>query len=373
VKRVREPEDDTLPHRIPFPSLNRPAQEAVAPEPGRLDFSSSRSKCRVLRLPTKEYAPNAWKTPTGVTIIPDKPFDIPLVYDRAVLWPNGAFLLSYNTTYIPGPPSIEGGTVYICEDGCWGRHEYTLEPTFFDHLSPHLAFLPVPGRAEDDQHILFHPPYADDATRNADGRMVLSRATEEELKHILYDLRDNAKAAKEWCTRVYKSLPSGLKGTSRRVRIFMEGRFPSTALANALEAFRILQSSGVQTVADFRLVWHAMQRFARELDAYVAFCGTFLPNIEARRELGRLEVLPSLQRRGSIFGAGDIMEWAALYIDKDVPTYVLLWERQYRLVDDERCGGASFFPFSVIPDAVMSKCTVFLLFFTCLCLITHWL
>jgi hypothetical protein len=271
-------------------------------------------------------------------------------YDCATLWPNGAFLLGFNTTYIPGPPPMEGETVYVCEDGTWGRRKYTLEPTFFDHLSPHLAFFPVPGRAEDDQHTLFRPPYAEDARRNGDGRMVLTKGTEDEVKAVLYKLRDNANTAKDWCAQVYKSLPSSLKLTSRRVRIFMEGRFPSTALANALEAFRILRLTGVQSVTDFRLVWTAMQRFARELDAYVAFCGTFLPNVRARQELGKLEVLPSLQRRGSIFGAQDIMHWAALFIDKGVPSYTLLWVRQYCLIEDERLGGASFFPFSVMPD-----------------------
>jgi hypothetical protein len=271
-----------------------------------------------------------------------------------MLWPNGGYCVAFNTSYLPIRPPVNGEITYICEDGFWGRREYTLEPTFFDHLSPHLAFFPVPVFADDLTHLAFRAPHEFDMRRTKNGQVFLSNATAEDVEVMLKALQQHCLKAKDWCARVYVDLPSGIKASSRRIRIFNDGRFPSAAEANAFEALNVLQHIGARGLAEFRLIWHAMQRFARELDAYIAFCACFLPHTAARRELSTLQMLPLLQRRGSIFSGADIDDWIGLFIDKDIPSYAVLWKKEYCLLEENRVDEPSSSPYSVIPDPLLS-------------------
>jgi hypothetical protein len=98
--------------------------------------------------------------PGAVTKAPTTLLKIPVAYDWAVRWPRNGALIVYNTTYLPSPPALDHHPTYVCKDGLWGLREFTLEPHFFDHQSPHLAFFPVPTQPLYFQHNLFWLPSA---------------------------------------------------------------------------------------------------------------------------------------------------------------------------------------------------------------------
>jgi hypothetical protein len=226
---------------------------------------------KVLRVPTKDTS-NApeWPTvqPGGVTRAPAKLREVPVPYDWWVEWPHFGALVVFNTTYTPVQPAPEEEPTYIMMDGLWGRRDYSVEPQFFDHLSPHLAFLPVPLVSEDRRHILFRLPSAQEIVESSDtekrGQLILAHPLRKRIAELLGRISDVAHLGKRWSKKITAEnshlLQEGKKST--RMRLVLEGRFPSSVEANMFDLLKILTTRGAVCKTDLILVWVAMQRCA---------------------------------------------------------------------------------------------------------------
>jgi hypothetical protein len=277
--------------------------------------------------------PGAWSRQNDPTLIQT---EIPYNFERATLWPDNGVLLAANTEYLPAPPRPESTPVYVGKDGYWGASEYSLEPQPFDHLSPHLAFLPIPRDAHMARHILFRQASERDWTLSQEndkkGLWVMSEQTDaSHVKPTLADLYADLVAAMDAIGRVFP--PSmDWKTAGRRDMLFSHFRFPNAAIAMAYDACAALRR-GVKSQAIFQLYWRAMQRGAREMLAVVPFCKTFLPKRKEREFLSEVSKLDEYAWRGSVFIGTDADDYYGLFVEHGVPAYAVIWRKQFRLSD----------------------------------------
>jgi hypothetical protein len=310
--------------------------------PSQIGRRSQIEYTKVLKVPTHEPPEEAaWHIiqPGAVTRAPAKLRNIPAAYDWWLQWPKFGALVMFNTSYSPHPPAPEYEPTYICEDGLWGRRDFSTEPHFFDHLSPHLALLPVPQIAEDFDHILFRLPTKRECVNLKPG-FVLARDLRDYIASLLGSISDVAHKAKRWIERITRENPhlSEPGKESTRVRLVLEGRFPSSVEANMFELLKLLSGTGVHSENDLILVWVAMQRCARELIAYASFCSHFVQSTAARQALENVllldSMLGSLPRRGSIFTGSDL-KYIDVFIGLNLPAYAYIWRKEY-FVDPDR-------------------------------------
>jgi hypothetical protein len=311
--------------------------------PSQIGHFDEKERPKALKLATDDPTFSGWRIIKSgeVTHAPLKMLHIPVAYEWAVKWPKYAALVLFNTTYAPCPPIPDYQGTYIMTDGLWGRRDFTTEPHLYDHLSPHLALFPVPQVDKDYVHILFRLPSNRECVRSTSpdsrGRFLLALPLLEEVSDLLRRISDTAHKGKRWIKRVLKA-NEHLAETSRRVRMILEGRFPSSIEANMFELLKILAGRGTESRSDLIMVWVAMQRCARELIAYASFCCYFVPSTTARLELeNHLQcesMLGGLPFRGSIFTGSDL-ELIDEFIALNLPAYAFLWRKEY-IVDPDR-------------------------------------
>jgi hypothetical protein len=264
--------------------------------------------------------PNDDKAPTGHL------WEIPLPYKRAVKWPNYAACVAFNTDYLPAPPLPETAFTYIGTDGNWGRREYTLEPQYFDHLSPHLAFLPVPQTLGDYAHTLFRPPTKDDAIHSSDtsSQLIFTRFNRDRWCFVVNMARDGARVCKAWIARILSDFPHLKADNGGRTKMFFSCRYPSGIEASMLKLYDILDTRGVASYKEFRLVWSSLQRMAREMVAYVSFCAQLIPSTTAREEIQRYTLVEEMPRRGCLFGGADLIHFLGVFVSINLPAYAVI-------------------------------------------------
>jgi hypothetical protein len=316
---------------------------------------------KVLKMPSSKRTLEGtrWREtqPGAVTKAPTALLKIPVAYDWAVRWPRDGALIVYNTTYLPSPPMLEHHPTYVCEDGLWGLREFTLEPHFFDHQSPHLAFFPVPTGPLYFRHDLFRllstSEYGEMGSR---GRLLLGVRLVRKMGGLLEDVSDAAHKGKWWIDTYLKENPQVVGKKTTRVRMLLEGRFPSTVEANMFELMKILSDNGVKTKEELILCWVAMQRCARELIAYASFCSRFVRSYACRADLlqrlERMSIVEGFAFRGSVFTGSDL-PFIDNFLDLNLPAFAYVWCKQYD-VDETRFEEDNKKRSSVDPDTKLS-------------------
>jgi hypothetical protein len=247
---------------------------------------------------------------------------------------------------------------YVCKDGLWGLREFTLEPHFFDHQSPHLAFFPVPTEPLYFQHNLFRLPSASEyGETGARGRLFLGTGLVRKMGGLLEDISDAAHKGKWWVDTYFKENPDVLEKKSKRVRMLLEGRFPSTVEANMFELMKALADNGVKTKEELILCWVAMQRCARELIAYASFCSNFVQSyacrVELLQRLERLNITEGFTFRGSVFTGSDL-PFIDNFLNLNLPAFAYIWCKEYD-VNEKRFEKDNEKRSSVDPDSELSK------------------
>lgn len=123
----------------PLPKFKRVSQQApvAAPSSDNLDDIIMQDDFIV----PSPHAPSSPPTASSSRVDPAFPFP----FNAAAKWDHEHYIVAANTTHIPLPPDdVDNIPIGICQDGRWGRHEWTLEPQLFDEDAPHLAFIPLP-------------------------------------------------------------------------------------------------------------------------------------------------------------------------------------------------------------------------------------
>ncbi|KAI0026549.1 hypothetical protein K488DRAFT_75261, partial [Vararia minispora EC-137] len=132
---------------------------------------------------------------------------IPVDFEAAILWPSNTVLIALGTKYLPRPHPPNHAHVYVCEDGLWGEHEYTLVPQPFDHVAPHLACLPVASSASARNHVLFCRVDDQDMAHSKEpGKMhlfVLTRECREELEKVVKKAQESLSTVQQFLARIF--------------------------------------------------------------------------------------------------------------------------------------------------------------------------
>jgi hypothetical protein len=313
---------------VPAPTTSIRSEPPALPPP-----AAPASNTLPYRFSTTGARPEAWRLTLPEPLVSGKRIIWP--FEHARRWPDDGLLIGINTNYMPAPPPPRPVPTYICKDGLWGLREYTLEPQFFDHRSPHLAFLAVPTSYDKLRGFLFRPPSVGDWQRSErTKRLILSDAASDNIDYTLGEIFGDARTAREVVLGSLGSNPAGF-GDSR-LKLFTNGLFPSLAIATAKDAFKLLNSDGVSSEAAFEMVWHAMYRALRELVAYVHFCACLLPSEEHRDILQpRLLLLTGYRRRGCLLTGSDVGTYYDLFANHLVPVYAVLFLGEFTIAEDD--------------------------------------
>ncbi|KAI0028615.1 hypothetical protein K488DRAFT_73633 [Vararia minispora EC-137] len=323
--------------------------------------SSSRSvlpnsdSLKPLRLLLRTSLPRDWER-LDDQVPPPRGWTIPVDFEATILWPSNAVLIALGTKYLPRPHPPNHTHVYVCEDGLWGEHEYTLVPQPFDHVAPHLACLPVASSASARNHVLFRRVDNRDMTHSKEpGKMhlfVLTRECREELEKAVKKDQESLSNVQRFLARVFgKNIDWETKPEKQALRaeLFKWFRMPHPVFTMAKDAVKAVTTDGTSSRAEFLLQWRAMQRGVREMVAVIDFCEKFIPCPVARKEIGETcFLIPGMERRGTILSGKDLKRFIGVFMERGVAVYGVLWRDEWWFNENDWHWG----------DASESRCSV---------------
>ncbi|KAI0026497.1 hypothetical protein K488DRAFT_75296, partial [Vararia minispora EC-137] len=317
--------------------------------------SSSRSilpnsdSLKLLRLPLRTSLPGDWERLED-RVPPPGGWTIPVDFEAAILWPSNAVLIALGTKYLPRPRPPNHAHVYVCEDGLWGEHEYTLMPQPFDHVALHLACLPVASSASARNHVLFHHVDNRDMTHSKEpGKthlFVLTRECREELEKVVKKAQESLSTVQRFLARIFgKNIDWETKPKKQALRaeLFKWFRMPHLVFTMAKDAVKAVTTDGTSSRVEFLLQWRAMQRGVREMVAVIDFCEKFIPCPVVRKEIGETCFsIPGTERRGTILSGKDLKRFIGVFMERGVAVYGVLWRDEWRFDENDwRRGDAS--------------------------------